>query len=147
MLASATVIAFYRMMGCGTGRTPSVGVCDPASIQDVLNVTRGVLAAVLILGFAVAAWSCVILLSNHREIRHRPGLRVAAWGLLIALVLLVTTLVVQTPWRVVWQTGPLVFLYGTVPASIIVAVAALLLFPATAIAKRVSAARDQRGAR
>lgn len=142
MLSSLIGIAFYRMMGCGTGRIASVGICDRSNIDVVLNVTRGFGAFVLVSGLSVAVTCCLLLIGRYGRIRHSVPLQVAAWGLVVVLVIVVVTLVMRTPWDFLELQGLSIFLYGTVSASIIVAVSALLLAPAIAVAKRIRSSRS-----
>jgi hypothetical protein len=138
MLTAFTVTAFYRMMGCGTGRTASVGFCDRSSIDIVLNLTRAAILLVLIGGLAVGAACCVLLLVGSRGVRPSMTSTITAWLLSGTLVLVVAILVARTPWHAVGIMGLPIFMYGTVPASILVAVSLLVLIPATALARRSS---------
>lgn len=142
MLSSLIVIVFYRMMGCGARRIASVGICDRSNIDVVVNVTRGFAAFVLVLGLSVAATCCVVLIGRYGRIRHSVSLVVAGWGLVVVLLIVVVTLVSRTPWHFVGQMGLPIFLYGTVPASVIVVLAALLLGPAIAVAKRIRSSQS-----
>lgn len=120
MLAAFAVTSFYRMMGCGTARTASVGTCDPVGIAIVIDVAYGVIAAVIVLGMAAAVTCCGGLIAHHGDIRDNPALVVATWGLATVILAAVTTLAIQTPWHAIGQMGLPIFLYGTVPASIVV---------------------------
>lgn len=141
LLAAFAVTAFYRMMGCGTGRTPSVGICSRAHIDLVLNLTRAAILLILVVGLVVSAVCCVLLLVGDRGTSLSRTLRVSTWFLTCVWVLVVATMAVQTPWHAVGIMGLPIFFYGTAPASIFVALSLLLLIPVLALARRPSSAR------